>query len=212
MSKRITIVQGHPDARMEHFGNALAAAYGDGARAAGHDVKCVEVAKLAFPVLRSAEEFYLGTTPEDILAAQEAIRWADHLMIIYPLWHGHFPALFHAFLEQTFRPGFAVEGGQGKMPKRLLTRKSARIVVTMGMPALFYRWYFHAHSLRSLKRNILEFSGIGPIKVTLIGGLGAGAVAGQDLERFERDFPMLAGRRARERWLDKLHSLGREGS
>ena len=65
--------------------------------------------------------------------------------------------------------------------------------------------------LRSLKRNILVFSGIAPIRVTLIGGLGAGAVAGQDLERFERNFPMLAGARTRERWLGKLHSLGREG-
>jgi putative NADPH-quinone reductase len=211
MSKRITIVQGHPDSAMEHFGNALAAAYRDGASAAGHDVKRIEVAKLAFPVLRSAEEFYLGTTPQDILVAQEAVRWADHLLIIYPLWHGHFPALFHAFLEQTFRPGFAVAGGQGKMPNKLLTRRSARVVVTMGMPALFYRWYFQAHSLKSLKRNFLEFSGISPIKVTLVGDLGAGAVAGQDLERFKRDFPILAGAGTRQRWLEKLRSFGRDG-
>jgi putative NADPH-quinone reductase len=61
--------------------------------------------------LRSAEEFYLGTTLQDILAAQKRIRWADHVLIIYPVWHGHFPGLVHAFLEQTFRSGFAVDGG-----------------------------------------------------------------------------------------------------
>ena len=55
------------------------------------------------------------------------------------------------------------------MWKKLLTGKSARIVITMGMPALFYRWYIRAHSLKSLERNIFAFCGIGPIKSSLIG-------------------------------------------
>jgi putative NADPH-quinone reductase len=211
MSKRIAIIQGHPDPRAHHFGNALAQAYDDGARAAGHEVKSVEVAKLSFPLLRSAEDFYVGTSPEDIATAQDAIRWADHLLIVYPLWHGHFPALFHAFLEQVFRPGFAVQSGHGAMPKRLLTKKTARIVITMGMPPFFYRWYYGAHSLKSLERNILRFSGIGPISVTLIGGLGAGAVAGQTLQSFERAYPFLKGSKARERWLAKMRTLGHDG-
>jgi putative NADPH-quinone reductase len=211
MAKRITIIQGHPDPRGQHFGNALADAYGDGARAAGHEVKRLEVAKLDFPPLRSAEDFYQGATPEGILTAQDAIRWANHLLIFYPLWHGHFPALFHAFLEQTFRPGFGVEGRRGWMPKKLLMGKTARIVITMGMPGLFYRWYYRAHSLRSLERNILQFSGISPIKVTLVGSLGAGAISDRAVQRFERDYPMLMGTKGRERWLDKLRSLGRDG-
>ena len=40
-----------------------------------------------------------------------------------------------------------------------MSGKSARIVVTMGMPGFWYRWYFRAHSLRSLQRNILKFVG-----------------------------------------------------
>jgi putative NADPH-quinone reductase len=211
LTKRITILQGHPDRRGNHFGNALAGAYADGARAVGHEVKCIEVAKLDFPLLRSAEDFYLGTTPEGILAAQDAIRWANHLLIIYPLWHGHFPALFHAFLEQTFRPGFAVQGGHRGMPKKLFTGKTARIIITMGMPGLFYRWYYRAHSLKSLQRNILQFCGISPIRVNFVGGLGAGAVADRTLEPFERDYPMLKGAGGRERWLNKMRSLGYEG-
>ena len=98
--------------------------------------------------MRSAEDFYQGATPEDILHAQEAIRWADHLLIVYPLWQGHFPALFHAFFEQTFWPGFAVESSNGGMPKKLLRGKPARVAVTMGMPALFYRWYYGAQVRR----------------------------------------------------------------
>ncbi len=37
----------------------------------------------------------------------------------------------------------------------------------MGMPALAYRWYFGAHSLRCLERNVLGFSGIKPIRESL---------------------------------------------
>jgi hypothetical protein len=63
----------------------------------------------------------------------------------------------------------------------------------MGMPALIYRWYFGAHSLKSLERNILRFSGIGPIRETLIG-----LVEGGDGSR-------------QKKALEKLRSLGREG-
>jgi len=55
------------------------------------------------------------------------------------------------------------------MPPKLLKGRSARIVVTMGMPAVFYRIYYRAHSVKNLKRNILEFCGINPVRSTLIG-------------------------------------------
>lgn len=42
----------------------------------------------------------------------------------------------------------------------------------MGMPALLYRWFFFAHSIKSLERNILGFVGIHPVKHTLIGMVG----------------------------------------
>jgi putative NADPH-quinone reductase len=39
---------------------------------------------------------------------------------------------------------------------------SARAVVTMGMPAFAYRWYFGAHGLKSLTQN-LALVGITPL-------------------------------------------------
>jgi putative NADPH-quinone reductase len=205
---RITILQGHPDPRGGHFGHALAEAYAAGARAAGREVRTIEVTQLDFPLLRSPDDFYHGAAPEGVLAAQDAMRWADHLLIVYPLWYGHCPAVLHAFLEQTFRPGFAVAGQGGvTRRKRLLAGKTARIVVTMGMPALVYRWYYGAHSLKSLERNILRFSGFGPVRSTLVGLLGAGAAGGA----LDKDFPTLTGSAGRERWLGKLRALGAEG-
>jgi GNAT superfamily N-acetyltransferase len=46
-------------------------------------------------------------------------------------------------------------------------------IVTMGMPAPVYRWFYGAHSLKSLQRNILGFAGVKPVRSTLVGGAGA---------------------------------------
>ena len=54
-------------------------------------------------------------------------------------------------------------------PKRLLAGRSARIVVSMGMPALLYRWYFGAYGVRGFERSMLSFAGIKPIRESLYG-------------------------------------------
>ena len=49
MTRRITIVQGHPDPAGQHLLHAMADAYADAATAAGHQVRRIEVAKLEYP-------------------------------------------------------------------------------------------------------------------------------------------------------------------
>ena len=179
---RILIIQGHPDASIPHLGHALEEAYAAGAVSAGHEVRRVNVAKLEFPLLRSEQEWEHGELPEGLREAQANISWAQHIVLIFPLWLGDMPAMVKAFLEQVARPGFAFTGdGANPFARKGLTGRSARIIVTMGMPALIYRWYFFAHSLRSLDRNILRFVGIAPVRETLIGMVGK-----VDAERFRK--------------------------
>jgi putative NADPH-quinone reductase len=192
MARRITIIQGHPDPAGDRFCHALADAYAAAAEAGSLEVKRIEVARLEFPLLRTQADFEKGSPPAQVAAAQEAIRWAEHLVIIYPLWLGMMPALLKGFFEQVFRPGFAHRMGCGGW-QALLKGRSARIVVTLGMPALIYRWYFGAHGLRSLERSILAFVGIRPIRETLIGMIG------------------FASDRKRKAWLEKLGALGARG-
>ena len=104
--KRITIVEGHPDPAGGHFVQALADAYERAAREAGHEVKRIDVARLDFPLLHNAQEWEWQPPSEPIAAAQQALAWAEHLAIFYPLWHGDMPALLKGFFEQTLRPGF----------------------------------------------------------------------------------------------------------
>jgi putative NADPH-quinone reductase len=193
MGKRIAVVQGHPDADAARYGHALASAYARGAEEAGHEVKVIHVASLDFPLLRSAHDWQDGTPCEAIRQAQASIAWAEHLVILFPLWLGDMPALLKAFLEQLLRPGFAfTKAWPGRPWKKLLKGKSARLVVTMGMPAFFYRVFYRAHSVKSLQRNILAFCGVDPVRVTLIGMIEAA-----------RD-------EARGVWLARMSALGRE--
>jgi putative NADPH-quinone reductase len=174
VSKRIVVIQGHPDPAGKHLLHALADAYAEGAAEGGHEVRRIDVARLEFPWLRTKEEYERGAPPPDIRACQADISWAEHLLLLYPLWLGTVPAVLQAFFEQVFRPGFAAsfeDAKGGQVVKKLLTGKSARVVVTMGMPAPVYRWYFLEHSLRSLERNLLAFVGIAPIRESLIGSV-----------------------------------------
>ncbi len=191
--RKITILQGHPDNDPARLCRALAAAYADGARAGGHSVKEVDIARLDVPFLRTQNDFELGLIPEGLAEAGEALAWADHVVLVFPLWLGTLPALAKAFLEQVLRPGTAFRYKGGGVPEKLLTGRSVRIVVTMGMPAFIYRWWYGAHGLRGLERNILSFVGLGPIRRSLFGGVGT------------------ANEEKRRLWLARMASLGREG-
>lgn len=194
MSKHILLIQGHPDTLQPHLCHALADAYADGATAAGHEVRRIDVAALDFPLLRSPANWEQGGVPPSLAAAQDDILWAGHLVLFFPLWLGDMPALLKGFLEQVLRPGFAIERSDSHaMFKKRLAGRSARVVVTMGMPAALYRWVFRAHSVRALERNILGFVGFAPVHETLIGGTGN-----------------LDAKRA-EKWLGALRKAGASG-
>lgn len=140
MTRKIAIVQGHPDVAGGHFCHALAEAYAEGAQAGGHEVRRIEAAKLDFTLLREARQYEAARPSLDIAAAQEAVTWADHTVLVYPLWLGTLPALLKGFFEQTLRPGFAVSRKkEGKSWDKLLSGRSARVVVTMGLPLVLPR-------------------------------------------------------------------------
>ena len=189
----IVIIDGHPDASEDRYCKAIADAYERGAAKSGHITRKIELAKIDIPFSRSQKEFEGNSLTEPLREAQGLIRWANHIVIIYPLWLGTMPALLKAFLEHVFRPGFGFEAESKGWPKKLLNGRSSRIIVTMGMPAFLYRWYFGAHSLKSLERSILKFCGISPNRETLFGMIDS------------------VGREKRIAWLEKIELLGQSG-
>jgi len=101
MTKRIAIIQGHPDPAGQHLLDAMADAYAEGATAAGHEVRRIGVAKLDFPLLRTQADFESGALPPALEHPRENLRWAEHWVFLFPLWHGTMPAFFKGFLEQV---------------------------------------------------------------------------------------------------------------
>lgn len=192
-SRRILIVQGHPDNTAMHLCHELGASYAMGAESAGHAVRWVHVAALEFPMLRNPREWREEPVPEVLRQVQQDIEWAEHLVLVFPLWLGAMPALLKGLLEQVARPGFAFGEGADVFSARPLKGRTARVVVTMGMPAFVYRWFYSAHSVRALERNVLAFIGIAPVGRNFFGGV-------------EKVDPSV-----RERWQADMHRLGRSG-
>lgn len=169
--RRILILDGHPDPDPGRYCHALASAYAQGAAASGHEVHRRGVCEMDFPVLATRHDWETEAPSPAVLAFQDELAWAEHVVIIYPLWLGGMPARLKALFEQAFRPAFAF-GGKAVAPGRgRLKGRSVRIIVTMGMPALIFRIIFFAHSLQALKHSILGLVGFGPIRDTVLGGI-----------------------------------------
>jgi putative NADPH-quinone reductase len=195
---KITVIDGHPDPARAHLVHALAERYAQSAQEAGNEVRRITVADLDFPLLRVPADFWHGKAPETLRRSQADLAWADHLAFFYPLWMIDMPALLQAFLEQTFRPGLAIEYGTGRMRpfKRLFLGKTARIIVTMGMPPPIYRAIFGALTLRAFAQ-MLRFTGVGPVRVSLFGGLRGDAQGGHED----------ADARTAQRWIETMPAL-----
>ena len=188
---KITLIQGHPDPDPARFCRVLAGRYLAGAQTSGHASRSIDVTELDFPLIRTREEYDQGAVPPPIAEAQHSVRWADHVVMVYPLWQGTMPALFKGFLEQLLRPAFTGFDSQTRRAKRG-GRQTARLIVTMGMPVFLYRWYFGAPGVRGLERTVLRYSGFGSTAHTMIGGVHRSDAA-------------------RKRWLEHVGRLGERG-
>ena len=168
MSKRILVILGHP--ANDSFCSALADSYAKGAEAAGNDVRLISLGNLSFdPVLHNGYASIQELEP-DLVTAQGAISWAEHIVFVYPIWWGAMPALLKGFIDRVFLPGFAFKYREGsQFWDRLLSGRSAHLLVTMDTPPWYFRWVYRMPGHNQMKRTILEFSGIKPVTISSFG-------------------------------------------
>jgi len=192
MSK-IVVVVGNP--MRDSYCEGLGKAYKRGADSAGHDAKLFILADMAFDaVLREGYRRQQPLEP-DLVAARAALQAADHLVLIFPLWCGDMPAVMKGFIERVLQPDLlAVHASHGKASWKFFKGKSARIIMTMGMPGWFYRWYFGAHALKLIKRNVLHFIGVKPVRTSTYGMVE------------------MVGDETRKQWLREVEALGHQAS
>ncbi|WP_028610113.1 NAD(P)H-dependent oxidoreductase [Paenibacillus harenae] len=189
MKSKIVIINGHPDP--QSFCSALCRSYIEGAASRSAEIREIDLSQIVFdPNLKFG---YRKRTEleEDLKEAQELIRWADHLVFVYPTWWGAMPAILKGFIDRVFLPGFAFKYRENSVLwDKLLTGKTAHLIVTMDTPAWYNRWIYRHAGHHVMKRNILQFCGITPVRVTEISPVK----------------PSSAEQRAK--WLDKIKRLG----
>ena len=162
---KIAIVVGNP--MHDSYSDALGKAYLRGAESGGHSGTLLPLAGMKFDLLREGYRRLQPLEP-DLVAAREALLACNHLVLVFPLWAGDMPALLKAFLERVLQPDLLE--AQAKHAKlSALKGKSVRVIMTMGMPGWFYRWYYGSHALKLLRRNILQFVGAHPVHSTIYG-------------------------------------------
>lgn len=191
MSKKVLIIFGHP--LPSSFNAALRDALIAGLREAGAEIRVTDVASLSFnPVLEAAYTKIQRLEP-DLRQAQKDVEWAEHIVVIHPVWWGSMPAKLKGFIDRTFHPTWAFSYKPGaKLQTPLLTGRSGRIIQTMDNYPVIYRWFAGWPGIRQLSQLTLRFCGIKPVKITLFGSV-----------RFSSP-------EKRARWLAKAKAIGRK--
>lgn len=109
---------------------------------------------------------YRGEQPwePDLAEAWGAIVAAKHLVFVYPVWWGTYPALLKGFIDRTFLPGkaFKFHPGGGSWDQ-LLAGRSARLIVTMDTPGLWYTLAVGAPGRHAMRIATLRFCGVAPV-------------------------------------------------
>jgi len=186
---KIAIVVGNP--KRDSYCQAVGKAYLRGAGEGGHEAKLFLLADMMFdPILREGYRREQPLEP-DLVVARQALQASDHFVFIFPLWCGDMPAIMKGFIERVLQPDLlAVQASHGLARWKIFKGKSARIIMTMGMPGWFYRWYYGGYALKLFKRNILHFTGVTPVRSKIYGMIEA------------------VGDETRKQWLREVEALG----
>jgi NAD(P)H dehydrogenase (quinone) len=187
--KKVLILNGHPD--RESFNYALAGTYYTGLSSTNAEMAQINIADLHFnPNLMYGYRQRMELEP-DLLDAIEKIKWADHLVWVFPVWWYGYPALMKGFIDRTFLPGITFQYIKGKpLPEKLLKGKTGHIIVTADTPRWYDYLWMKSPAINQFKKGTLEFCGVSPVQVTYIA----------PIKDSTTDF--------REKWLKKVHDLG----
>jgi putative NADPH-quinone reductase len=180
VKKNIVVIVGHPDSNS--YCASLAESYVKEATETGHEIKLFKLGDANFdPILHHGYNQRQELEP-DLVVIREAILWASHLVIVYPIWWGSIPALLKGFFDRAFLPGYAFRYRKDSVWwDKLLAGRSAHLIVTMDTPPWYYRWIYKMPGHNQMKITILEWCGIKPIKITSFG-----PVRGSSLEQRDK--------------------------
>lgn len=194
-AKRIFVLNAHP--APQSLSRRFAEAYGLAARDAGHDVRIANISDLSFDI-DFGRAGYGSPKPlePDLERVLEEIEWAQHMVLTTPMWWGGLPAKLKGLFDRAFLPGrtFDTRQGPGKLPKPLLSGRTARVVMTSDTPGWYLRLVYRNAIVHQLGKQILGFVGLRPTRFTHFSGASHPTAARVDA------------------WTDVVRNLGRAGA
>lgn len=162
MAKKIFLLLGHTD--KSGMCGALADAYEQGAKEAGHDITRLDIGEMKFdPVLHKGYRAMQELEP-DLKRFQQLVTEADHFVVVYPVWWVGMPAILKGLFDRAWLPGSAFRYIKTKAGKRtifwhrLFRGKTARIIMTSGTSPWLVR-FLPGNVQTQLRWGILWFAG-----------------------------------------------------
>lgn len=188
--KNILIINGHPNPNS--YCAAISKAYIKGV-GTNTNLKEIDLSSLQFdPILKLGYSKRMELEPS-LVTSWEKILWADHIVIITPIWWGGIPGILKGFFDRLFLPGMAFKYRENSVWwDKLLVGKTAHLIVTLDTPVWYYKLFYSNAGVKQLKNNILNFCGIKTKAITYISPIR------NSTEEF------------REKWLSKIERLGNE--
>ena len=159
------------------FCGAILAAVERGLKTGGHKCRVINLDQDDFdPVMRSKDLLAFvgaGRAGEDALDAiddqvreyKEHLEWAEHLVMIFPIWWMTTPAMTKGFIDKVIFPAIAYDMKDGRLVSRLSLRK-VTVITTMNTPADVYRDVFGNPLEGSLIKGTFRQIGIENIEWT----------------------------------------------
>ena len=159
------------------FCGAILAAVERGLKTGGHKCRVINLDQDDFdPVMRSKDLLAFvgaGRAGEDALdAIDDQVReykghleWAEHLVMIFPVWWMTTPAMTKGFIDKVIFPAIAYDMKDGRLVSRLSLRK-VTVITTMNTPADIYREVFGNPLEGSLIKGTFRQIGIENIEWT----------------------------------------------
>lgn len=192
-TKRIFILNGHPAERS--FSQAAAEHYAQAARDAGHSVRVVHIADMAFDGDFASNSFENTKPLEPALAKfKEDLDWAEHFVLLTPMWWGGVPAKLKGLFDRVFLPGWAFDTRKIKhgMPAPMLGGRSARVFITSDTPDFLFGVMYRRALVHQIKGQVLRFIGLKPVAATHFSPMNKATAV------------------KREAWLDKVRGFARQ--
>ena len=182
------VVVSHPNEHSLTMG--LARAYAAELESLGHTVRMHDLYRGGFnPVLAAPELIPAGPdrpAGADVLQAQEDIRQADVVTLVYPVWWSSMPAMLKGYVDRVFAFGFAYDIENGLLRGKLSGKKVVLITVSGApRPVLVEDGTWDAMQLLT-DNQLFAAVGCAVVEHLHFGGILPGlpaAVAEQHLER-----------------------------